>query len=77
MIPQLARSAQLSSRSLTRSFHTSRVARSGHDSNPVPFSYKNKGTFALKIAAFWITAFSTPFAAAAWQISKSSGGADA
>jgi hypothetical protein len=65
------RTAFLRSGVTNRAFHTSRVTRSaGHDHQLVPFSYKSKTTFALKIACFFAGSFAIPFATAAWQLSK-------
>ncbi|KIM33448.1 hypothetical protein M408DRAFT_326162 [Serendipita vermifera MAFF 305830] len=45
--------------------------------NNMPFDYRNKKTFALKVAAFFITGFSIPFIAAKYQLVKSGAGAGA
>ncbi|GAA96001.1 uncharacterized protein L969DRAFT_19708 [Mixia osmundae IAM 14324] len=50
-------------------------ARSVHIENTVnnnmPFSYTNKPAFATKVAVFFVSGFSIPFIAAAWQLHKS------
>lgn len=47
----------------------------GHGHNPphLPFSYKNKGPFTAKLAAFCMLGFGTPFVAARYQLKKSGG----
>ncbi|EMD41085.1 hypothetical protein CERSUDRAFT_91843 [Gelatoporia subvermispora B] len=50
----------------------------GHEEyEHMPFDYKNKRVFGLKVATYLATGFSIPFVAAWYQLSKSGAGGDA
>ncbi|KIY73667.1 hypothetical protein CYLTODRAFT_416699 [Cylindrobasidium torrendii FP15055 ss-10] len=72
MIARLASSRLVPGAS--RSFQTSAISRSGHGKytteDAVPFSFKNRGTFALKVVTYFGFGLSLPVIASAYQLSK-------
>jgi len=68
----LIRTSRPAARNIARSVRTRGVHIENTVHNNMPFQYRNKKAFAVKLFVFSISGFSIPFLAAAYQLSKAS-----